>query len=372
MKDHKLGLKMPGIRVLAVNSVPETETVPQGLQILVTLRAKSIEESVTQAGKAVEFMGDAFALALAAATGECRPEFAVDFSENAAARQVYQRVPIPPVLRPMRTLSGLTFVTLMGHLARVASEHQPRLQRAVAWLRKSFDQESPHDELVNLWMGLEAVSPLVSERHLLRDAEEIHLCPHCLWQLEKHPTKAGVNYVMRELMNVPADVAKRLSRLRNALLHSFEPVADLDKQLEELLPIARRALAYAILDVAKVPRQDWDVFAKQPLPRRNEAYFELYSEAEGMTRDHIVRDGALPLLKLVSSESKHTYGALGLVHTDVSVHLEHVRKLPYSLAYKGHRTVTVSDPEDKTARIETKELRLIAPDEPIPTLNPGV
>ncbi len=362
-KGHELVLKLPGVRVLAVNNVPNTESVPQGLRILVTLRTKSIEDAVKLASKGVEHMSDALAFGLAAAVGECRPEFAVDFTEGAATREVYQRVPIPPVLRPMRTLNPLNFISVTGSLRRVASKHQPRLQRAIAWLRKSYDQQNPYDELVNLWMGLEAINPVVSERHALRDAEEPLECPHCHKQAGKSTTKAGVNHVLRELMGTPMDVVKRLNRLRNALLHSYEPVANLDEQLQELLPIARRALVYAIMDAAGVPGQYWDDFSKQPLARQNEAYFELFSEAEGMLREHILRDGAFPLLKLVGSDSEISYGVLGRVNTDTKVHLEFVRPPPYALKPLRYRTVTVRDPEDDTARIELKDLQLIPADE---------
>jgi hypothetical protein len=360
---HKLALDLSNARVLAVNSVPKSEAVPQGLRILVALRATGIHDAVNAASKAVEHLSDAFAFGLAAAVGECQPEFAVDFSEEATLRQVYQRVPIPPLLRPMRTLNPLDFLSVTTYLRRVAAGSQPRLQSAIAWLRKSYDEENPYDEFVNLWMGLEAINPLVAEKHALTGAEEHAVCPHCQMKIGKLTTKAGVNYVLRELMGEPVDSYKRINKLRNALLHSIEPVEDLDARLAESVPLARRALVYAILDAAGAPREIWDIFSKQPLARQNEAYFELYSEAEGMTRDHVLKDGSLPLLRLATSESALDYKPFGRVHTDVSLKLMLPPDLPYALRYTSHRAVTVKDPEDDTARVEVREIELIPPSE---------
>ncbi len=364
MGAHRLMLNLPGARILAVNSVPESESVPQGLRVLVTLRAKSIEDAVEKAGRGVEHLSDGFAFGLAAAVGECRPEFAVDYSETAESRLVYQRIHMPPALRPMRTLNPLSFVSVMGYLQRVASRNQHRLQRAVAWLRKSYDQENPCDEFINLWMGLEAVNRLVAEKHSLQDAEESFPCPHCGKGIGKHDTKAGVNYVVRQLMGQTHAVAKRLAWLRNALLHSFEPVDDLYAQLEELLPLARCALVYSIMDSADVPRDRWDEWTKVPLARRNECYIELFSEADGMTRGHMKERRHLPLYRLKSAKSKHGYDALGRVRTDSGAYLE-VGPLPYSLTLKSQRVNSTKDPEDETAKVELTEVRHVMSDKPI-------
>ena len=215
----------------------------------------TIESAIT---KALEYVDGAVGL-LSFQTGVTidYPVFdrAIDISEGTKDRLFVQNIRLPYNLGTKRPLNLDEFQVFFQHLNRTDISHilnNPlRIERAIRWYRKGISETDSLSRFTQLWIGLEVLNPIISEKYHDTIAGDPHFYrpdyPNKLIQLN------GVKFFFLKRMNQTQDFWKNCVDVRKDILHGIKSLDEIKENTRKNNPIVEEALQKAVFDCLNIP-----------------------------------------------------------------------------------------------------------------------
>jgi hypothetical protein len=218
------------------------EPAHSGLQIEVRVReAANIKDAVLTAGNWAESTVSALVLESGGSQRPCQPILAYDVTPLTPEREFWQFFDVPLASRALRMSDPDAALELMEGISKlsIASE-EPRLVRAILYLRRGFEIEDGLRRFEELWIGLECLNPLLQKMIATEPGT---------WKCD-----CGKEYSKQELRGLKAfvesvadkDTYQKIIRVRRDVFHGLASFLDAHQAAAELCPAVEQLLYKAI------------------------------------------------------------------------------------------------------------------------------
>lgn len=342
------------VKIVVRDFIPQDpQGVPFSYNFVVdaTCYAETVEKAIEETRGKVEGVVSLISLSLSTFVEPCVISLVLDFSPGTVDREILQYLPFPYRIGPSRKFSRDVFSILWDCLEATKPENRSRIHRAIRWYRKALLEYDPLDQFLNLWIGLEVINELVKRKYRLPQEKPTRSCPSCGQSVVLEPTLAGVEHVVLKLSRYPQKTWRSILDMRQQLAHGFGKIADLDKKVDDLIPVLRKSLLIGILDLLNVPENLRPRIMRKPLGHIPKPYFKAQSVLYKLPLEDIISGKSNPRFELVNFNvtTKRTKKGLKLQLTDLKVELQgcQVECSPpsFEVAYP-------MDPEDLSADIK--------------------
>ncbi|MGH7800244.1 MAG: hypothetical protein ACREOW_06375 [Thermodesulfobacteriota bacterium] len=350
-----LSFDMPDdVKIVVRDFIPQDpQGVPFSYNFLIdaTCYSETAEKAIEETRGKVEGVVSIIPLSLSTFVEPCIVNLVLDVSPETVDREILQYLPFPYRVGPSRKFNRDVFSILWKYLEESNSENRSRIHRAIRWYRKALLEYDPLDQFLNLWIGLEVINELVKRKYELPYEKPTRSCPSCGNAVVLQPTLAGVEYVVVELSKYPQITWRSILDVRQQLAHGFGKIADLDRKVDDLIPVLRKSLLIGILDLLNVPENLRSRIIREPLGYIPKPYLKVQSVLYNLPIEDIISGKSNPRFELVNSNvtTNCTKKGLKLQLTDLKVKLRgcQVECLPpsFEVAYP-------MDPEDPSADIK--------------------
>lgn len=233
-----------------------------GLDFTVELHAVSEDEAFEMAAGYAAILADVLSAGHRAAVADPEPLFAL--SEDDGGVVLAQRFGNEPnVATSFSDFDREAFRDLFAALDRVTQPGQERervrVERALRHLRRSMLTSDAFDRFSELWIGLEAINPLIKDRYALattfprqcKHCGEAYLCK-CGNTFQSNDNSSGITYIVETILGLGTKAAKPIRDKRNDVEHSLETLDQQIHGLSDIIQLARRALVAGLADVLGV------------------------------------------------------------------------------------------------------------------------
>ena len=353
--EQALSFDMPGeVKIVVRDFIPQD---PRGVPfsynfvVDVTCYAETVEKAIEETRGKVEGVVSLISLSLSTFVEPCVVNMVLDISPGNVDREILQYLSFPYRVGPSRKFSRDVFSILWNCLEAANPENRSRLHRAIRWYRKALLEYDPLDQFLNLWIGLEVINELVKRKYRLPYEKPTRSCPYCGKAVVMEPTLAGVEHVVVELSKYPQKTWHSVLNVRHQLAHGFGMIADLDKKVDDLIPVLRKSLLVGILDLLNVPENHRSRIMRKPLGHIPKPYLKVQSVLYNLPLQDIISGKSSPRFELVNSNvtTKRTKNGLKFQLTDLKVELRGCQVVcsppSFEVAYP-------MDPEDPSADIK--------------------
>jgi len=350
-----LSFDMPDdVKIVVRDFIPQDpQGVPFSYNFLIdaTCYSETAEKAIEETRGKVEGVLSLISLSLSTFVEPSVVNMVFDISPGNVDREILQYLPFPYRVGPIRKFDRDVFSILWSCLEASNPENRSRIHRAIRWYRKTLLEYDPFDQFLNLWIGLEVVNELVKRKYGLPYEKPTRNCPCCGKSVVLEPTLAGVEYVVVELSKYSQKTWRSVLDMRHPLAHGFGKIADLDRRVDDLIPVLRKSLLIGILDLLNVPENLRSRIIREPLGHIPKPYLKVQSVLYDLPLEDIISGKSNPRFELVNSNitTKRTKKGLKLQLTDLKVELRgcQVECSPplFEVAYP-------MDPEDPSADIK--------------------
>jgi hypothetical protein len=180
---------------------------------------------------------------------------AIDISEGTKDRAFIQNIRIPYNLGTKRPLNLDEFQVFFQHLNRTdiphILNHPHRIERAIRWYRKGISETDAISRFTQLWMGLEVLNPIISEKY------HNNIVGDTQFSLPDNPTKLiqlnGVKFFFVMRMNQAQNFWKECIDVRNDIVHGNKSIDEIKEKARKNIPIVEESLQKAVLDCLNIP-----------------------------------------------------------------------------------------------------------------------
>lgn len=174
---------------------------------------------------------------------------------------------------------------------------RPAVDRALWHLRKSAGLEDLVEQLVELWVGLEAVNNAIKRRHGLPLERPIRNCQACGEAVVLSPTSAGIKHAIVHLAGYHNSDWQAASKLRQLTLHGKPDFIADHHDFPRITDILRHALVAAISDLLGVSSEDQEQLLRPALRVADLPNMLIWGTYQKLSRAAIQR--RVPMLRLV-------------------------------------------------------------------------
>ena len=216
------------------------------IQMQTVLEAVSLDRAVLLASARANRWLAALAFAARVPVGDARALFAYDATPNRDEREFVQYFYDTPWPRSVvAAVESSTVQKVINAWGRYEGKPHWAVSRAFFWYRRGLREPNPADRFTYLWLGLEALEPMLRAR--LKVRSETSRCPSCNRLLED-PSTAGIKAHLAAGSRGDKFYA-RARKLRVNIVHSVHN-APYDFEVQEesryLAPPLEQALRSAI------------------------------------------------------------------------------------------------------------------------------
>lgn len=249
----------------------------QGIRYTVEVDATDILRAIAISKNLASHAADMLSCAGTVAIEDPVPLFAIDCEPSRNDREFAQVIHDAPQLRQFRrAINEADFRILFDGLRRVR-EANPRaanrVDRALRYLRQSTLENDALDRFEDLWVGLEAINPLLREKYQTStkftqkcgNCGNVLACASCDAQVRAADNSSGIDYVVTEILGLSKPDAKLLRGKRIQIVHSTATFLQVSENLARATEIARQTLIAGIHDVLALPSDALPRLLRQPL-----------------------------------------------------------------------------------------------------------
>lgn len=253
------------------------EEAHQGIRYTVEVEATDILGAITVAKGLASHTADMLSMAGTVAIEDPVPLFAIDCEPSQNDREFAQVIHDAPQLRQFRrAINEADFSVLFDGLQRIRQTNPRRayrLDRALRYLRQGTLETDALDKFEDLWVGLEAINPLLRENYQTSttfkrkcaSCGNVLNCASCKAEAHAPDNSSGIDYIVTEVLGLSGDDARLLRRKRIQIVHSTATFLQVSENLGRATEIARTALIAGIHDVLDLPSDALTRLLRQPL-----------------------------------------------------------------------------------------------------------
>ena len=176
---------------------------------------------------------------------------------------------------------------------------RPAVDRALSHLRKSAGLEDLVEQLVELWVGFEAVNSAIKRRHGLPLERPIRRCPACGEAVVLSPTSAGIKHAIVDLAGYRNSDWRAARKLRQLILHGQPDFIADHHDFPRITDILRHALVAAISDLLGVSSEEQEQLLRPALRVADLPNMLIYGRYQELSRAAILKRSEVPMLRLV-------------------------------------------------------------------------
>ena len=269
--------------------------------------------AINKAERHISYLNDVLVFVQGAAIGDPRPFMAIDLDNRFNNREFVQAVYFDfPEFRSRRRLNIDNLrLFFEEHLERHDDQRgKRRIARAPHLLRRSHLEHDPVDRFEDLWAALEAINPLIREKHSIhRDysvqCDNCHsalACRNCGHDAVSVDSSSGMRYVILDMLG-KKDQWSELRRARVTIVHSLEDPLEIAQGIAPKVDALRKALLAGILDLLDIPASEQSRFDHPPLPLSTQPQLLIRGELFDLAADTVEQDiDNLPHFELSQSE----------------------------------------------------------------------
>jgi hypothetical protein len=330
---------------------PSPPPAKHGLLLSVAISAEDHQHAFTKARPLAEVVLTLIATSVSAVAKPCQPLIAIDFDGSKPDREMVQHLPLPMELRPGRRLDVKVLKKFFEAFDAARPEDHDRIARAMRWYRKGLLELDPFDRFMNWWLGLETLNPRLQSKHVLSAENVIRKCKACGADVVIVPSLSGVRHLITRLCNRPDSEWGRLIAARNGLTHGNANLAQLNAEVNQLLPVIQVALMTGLLDLVGLRGSDLEGrLVRAPLHETPGPELKIHVVLHDCPAEEIELGRIFPQYKVTPTSTE-------LSRVDLS-RSESVTANINLFGFNGKVTrldwelIATADPEDTKAKIE--------------------
>ncbi len=231
----------------------DDSSFPVGLKFKAEVTAKSIDEAIGKAQKLSDGIASFVTLVTGIGTPIVKPILCYEITDNKSEREFLQFFDDPPVNALSRKKipeEKMTYLIKKYYEITNLSLAQ-RVARAIRWYRFGVGSFDLFDRFSSFWIGLEALNEPLQTR-LNVDKDQIK-CPKCGFEWTPFPTISGVRKFIDCYVQNGSEVYKRMHSLRISIMHSTEPLTNLQANIKVACEEAGNALLSAVQFLLNIP-----------------------------------------------------------------------------------------------------------------------
>jgi len=220
------------------------------IQMQAILEAPSLDEAVVLASARANRWLAALAFAARVPVGDARALFAYDATPNKDEREFVQYFYDDSWRRSLvAAIESSTVQKVINAWGRYEGKPHWAVSRAFFWYRRGLREPNPADRFTYLWLGLEALEPMLRAR--LKVRSEAGRCPSCNRLLED-PSTAGIKAHLATGSRSD-ELYARARKLRVNILHTVPYDFELQEEARHLARPLEQALRSAIEATIECP-----------------------------------------------------------------------------------------------------------------------
>jgi|GEM_PF-6721079 len=227
--------------------------IVEAIELEITLDASSLDEAINLAGSRANRWLAALSFAGRAPVEDARLLLAYDVTPNKLERPFLQRFYQDLWSRSLQVhVDPAVLQGVINGWGQLEGKRHWAASRAFYWYRRALRAGDPADRFTYLWLGLEALEPMLREK--LNIPQDDARCPSCN-KLLQDPSTAGIRGFLQNVSSQER-LYRRARQLRVNLLHTVSSDYEVEKEAQELSEPLESALRTAVKTVADISGQD--------------------------------------------------------------------------------------------------------------------
>ena len=308
----------PGHRVRvkdALRTPAGGEEIHDGLLFTVDIDAEDATKAVPLALGEANRVADQLALAHSCAIENPRPLFCLSLETGELGLALTQFIRDVPELRQFRRpFSKAAMDPVFGLIDAAGATGKgnllPRIDRALHYLRRSYNERDPIDRFEDLNNGLQAIEPRLREqfgasttyhRQCERCREQLN-CANCGNPATAPDNHSGADHLVTAVLGRPVGDARALRRKRIAIVHATEGFSEILDDLGSLTELATQTLIAGVMELVKADPALRDDLMQHHLPIFDAPQLVIGVILRGASREVIEQQRSYPAVRLKSLE----------------------------------------------------------------------